>query len=55
MDEIICYANGTCDMIFSNPMWDLLPAIIGVLLIITLAAIIYRYFPIVYWGEKKKK
>ena len=53
MDEIICHANGTCDMIFSNPMWDLLTILIIIWIIITLAAIIYRYFPIMYWGKKK--
>jgi hypothetical protein len=44
MDQIICHANGTCDMIFSNPTWDVLPIVIITLVIMLLVAMIYCYF-----------
>ena len=49
MDEIICHANGTCDMIFSNPMWDIMPIVIIAVAIITIIALAHKYF------KKKKK
>ena len=51
MDRIICHANGTCTMIFSNPLWDILPIIIIAFAIITIIALAYKYFP----RKKKKK